>query len=119
MKILLALFMGVATIGLLAGCGSQPASKYDALATCMTANGAKMYGTEWCPHCKDQKEMFGSSFSKIDYIDCDKNNSTCMEAGVTGYPTWIYADGSKTPGTQSLQKLAEKTNCELPSDETN
>ncbi len=84
--------------------------QYDSLATCMTANGATMYGTEWCPHCKNQKEMFGNSFSLIDYVDCDRYKNECIGAGVEGYPTWKI-NGSNYAGTQNLYTLAEKSGC--------
>lgn len=89
-------------------------SIYDAFAECLAEKGARMYGTEWCPHCKDQKEVFDGAFDKIDYIDCDLKSLQCKEAGVTGYPTWILADGEKLIGTQDLETLADKTSCELP-----
>lgn len=83
--------------------------KYDALAQYLTEKGAVMYGTEWCPHCKAQKELFDNSFKYINYVDCDKSRSTCDAAGVEGYPTWVI-NGQKYAGTQSLEKLAGLTN---------
>jgi thiol-disulfide isomerase/thioredoxin len=83
----------------------------DDFAQCLTDNGAIFYGTEWCPHCKNQKAMFGNSMQKVNYIDCDKNKAKCQEAGITGYPTWKFADGSSLSGTQFLSTLAEKTGC--------
>ena len=85
-------------------------NKIDMLAQCLTSNQIKMYGTEWCPHCKDQKELFGSSFKYVDYIDCDKQRETCLIAGIQGYPTWII-NNQKYPGTQSLEKLKQLSNC--------
>lgn len=83
----------------------------DTFASCLTEKGAIFYGTEWCPHCKNQKAMFGNSMKKVHYIDCDKNKKKCVEAGITGYPTWKFADGSSLSGTQLLGALAEKTGC--------
>src|SRR5579885_3423480 len=45
-------------------------SRYDAFAKCLTTKQAKMYGAFWCPHCAEQKEMFGSSFKYAPYIEC-------------------------------------------------
>jgi uncharacterized membrane protein/glutaredoxin len=65
-----------------------------ALAEHLTDTGAKMYGAFWCPHCKDQKELFGrQAFNKIDYVECDpagENPRTqmCIDAGIQRYPTW-------------------------------
>ncbi len=32
-------------------------------ARCLTDRQVKMYGAYWCPHCAEQKEMFGESFA--------------------------------------------------------
>jgi len=86
--------------------------KYDDFAQCLASKDVKMYGTEWCPHCKAQKELFGKSFQYVDYTDCDKYKEECLVAGVEGYPTWVI-DGKSYAGTQSLEKLAYYSGCEL------
>lgn len=85
---------------------------YDLLAQCLTDNGVVMYGTEWCPHCKDQKDIFGSSFQYINYVDCDEDGPICQAAKVGGYPTWVI-NGNNYPGGQSLDKLAGLAGCDL------
>lgn len=85
--------------------GKAISSSHDEFAKYLTAKGVTMYGTEWCPHCKNQKKMFGSSFKYIHYVDCDKNRNECLINGVTGYPTWKI-DGINYPGEQSLERLA-------------
>lgn len=99
----------------LSACSSATDSaQYDNFASCLKEKGAVMYGTEWCPHCKKQKEMFEGSFEKAAYVDCDNDRQSCDDAGVQGYPTWILSTGEKLVGTQKLENLAEKTGCELP-----
>ena len=83
----------------------------DDFAQCLTEKGAIFYGTEWCPHCKKQKKMFGNSVRYINFVDCDKEKDACATAGVKGYPTWKFADGTSLSGTQFLKTLAEKTGC--------
>jgi hypothetical protein len=78
-----------------------------------------MYGAYWCPHCNDQKELFGAAFSNIDYVECDpggKNSrpSLCQKAKITGYPTWEIK-GKLYPGTQSLEELAKLSGYSGPS----
>jgi Zn ribbon nucleic-acid-binding protein len=95
----------------------------DNFAACLTEKGAKFYGAYWCPHCQVQKAMFGKSKDKIPYIECstaDGKGQTeeCTNAGITGYPTWIFADMSSSTGEQALEVLAEKTGCVLPSSTT-
>ncbi len=72
-----------------------------------------MGGTDWCPHCKNQKGMFGKSFRYVDYHNCDREKAWCKSNGVKGYPTWVFPDGKKYSGTQSLQTLATLSGCEL------
>lgn len=74
--------------------------------------GAKMYGAYWCPHCHQQKQLFGQEAIRfINYIECDpKGNNAqpelCRAANIQGYPTWEI-NGEFYPGTQSLEELAE------------
>ena len=90
----------------------QPTSELGKFAQCLTDKGIKMYGTEWCSHCKNQKSKFENDFKFVDYTDCDKKKSVCKEAGISGYPTWVI-DGKKYSGSQSLSKLSETTGCSL------
>lgn len=85
---------------------------YDTLANCLSEKGAVMYGTEWCPHCQEQKARFGESFKFVNYVDCDYQRGECQEAGIRGYPTWVI-NGGKYPGVQSLEKLAGLSGCQL------
>lgn len=81
------------------------------LAQCLKDNGVTMYGTEWCGHCKNQKEMFGSAFTHVTYVDCDADRQACLDAGVRGFPTWADADGNLFPGTQTAERLSEIGGC--------
>ena len=93
--------------------------RLDAFAQCLSARQAKMYGAYWCPHCADQKEMFGRSFRYVSYIECGVPGSrdeakSCIEVGVKHFPTWQFSDGERREGTLPLQALREKTGCGLP-----
>ncbi|WP_019508423.1 vitamin K epoxide reductase family protein [Pleurocapsa sp. PCC 7319] len=83
-----------------------------ALAKHLTATGAKKYGAFWCPHCYEQKQLFGKdAFSEINYIECDNQGKNpqrdvCMAAGIQSFPTWEI-DGQFYPGTKTLAELAE------------
>lgn len=98
---------------------SNTPGKYDGFAQCIKDKGATFYGAFWCPHCRDQKNIFGKSSKHLPYVECstpDGNNQlpVCTEKGISSYPTWIFSDGTKETGELSLEKLAEKTSCQLP-----
>jgi len=86
--------------------GKAVQSQYDEFSKYMTEQGVVRYGTEWCPHCKNQKKLFGSSFQYINYTDCDKNKKVCTEALISGYPTWKI-NNQTYPGVQSIERLAQ------------
>lgn len=73
---------------------------------------AKNYGAYWCPHCHEQKELFGKqAFALIDYVECDPKGQNarpqmCQAAGLRGYPTW-QINGQLYPGVQRLERLAD------------
>jgi hypothetical protein len=93
--------------------------KLDDFAQCLSSSGAKFYGAFWCSHCQDQKKDFGSSKKYLPYVECSTPDGqdqlpVCKDAGVKGFPTWIFANGEKISGRLSLETLAEKTMCVLP-----
>lgn len=89
--------------------------KYDGLAKCLSENGVKMYGAYWCPHCNNQKEMFGASWKYINYVECatPEGETTCTAAGIKLFPTWVFGDGTRTEGEMSAAQLAAETGCKL------
>jgi uncharacterized membrane protein/glutaredoxin len=83
-----------------------------ALAEQLTKVDAKMYGASWCPHCHDQKELFGKeAVQKFNYVECDPDgdriiSKECQAAKIEGFPTWKIKDKTVS-GTQSLPALAK------------
>lgn len=88
-----------------------PVEESDRLTDCFRNNGAEMYGTSWCPHCQRQKAMFGESWQKMTYFDCDLQKDICDEKKIEGYPTWII-NGTYYSGEQTWDKLKKATGCE-------
>jgi len=102
----------VSTTGTQGNNNSGGASALDAFAKCLTANGVKMYGASWCPHCQNQKTLFGSSWQYVDYVECGNGEQVCVDAGIEGYPTWIIS-GNKYPGEQSFDELSKLSGCKI------
>lgn len=93
--------------------------KLDAFTQCLTEQKVTFYGAFWCPHCQAQKQLFGKSAKSLPYVECSTPDGqgvtqVCKDAGIQSYPTWQFADGSRTSGEQTLQALAEKSGCTLP-----
>lgn len=83
-----------------------------ALASHLQKVGAKMYGAFWCPHCQEQKQVFGQeAFAKVSYVECDPSGpdaqpKLCQDAGIKGYPTWEI-NGQFYQGERTLEELAK------------
>lgn len=108
----------VIVIGWAVFSNNQP-SKLDGFAQCLGEKGATFYGTFWCPHCQNQKRMFGNAARFLPYVECSPANGqgqlpVCTEKEIKSYPTWRFADGSELTGEVPLSQLAEKTSCVLP-----
>eukprot|EP01119_Soliformovum_irregulare_P017332 TRINITY_DN5130_c0_g1_i1.p1 TRINITY_DN5130_c0_g1~~TRINITY_DN5130_c0_g1_i1.p1 ORF type:complete len:298 (-),score=34.12 TRINITY_DN5130_c0_g1_i1:3-896(-) len=78
-----------------------------AFAKCLTASGVAMYGSDQCPHCLNQKTIFGDAFQHIKYYNCLVDQEACEKAKIERYPTWLRSDGSRVIGTKSFPQLEE------------
>jgi uncharacterized membrane protein len=82
-----------------------------ALADHLSATGAVMYSAYWCPHCHDQKQLFGKEATeKLTIVECapdGRNNQAalCASKNIQGFPTWEIK-GKLDSGQKSLAQLA-------------
>ncbi|MBS1853482.1 MAG: hypothetical protein JST79_21500 [Acidobacteria bacterium] len=112
--LVVAAFFGAYSLGKL-----KRKSRLDNFAKCLAAKPVKMYGAYWCPHCAEQKELFGSSFKFIPYTECGvpgsrEESPACKLAGIKNFPTWEFPSGERKEGKLSFQVLSEKSTCPLP-----
>ncbi len=83
-----------------------------ALAEHLTGGGALLYTAYWCPHCHEQKELFGKeATARLKVIECaaDGRNSQkalCDSKKLEGFPSWEIK-GRIDSGVKSLARLAE------------
>lgn len=83
-----------------------------ALAKHLQSIGAVEYSAYWCPHCQQQREMFGKeAFEYITVVECAEDGQNaqpekCRAAGIEGYPTWEI-NGQKYAGAIPLSQLGE------------
>jgi len=93
--------------------------RYDGFAKCLGSHQVKMYGLYWCPHCAEQKEMFGKAFQYVPYVECAIKGASgitpeCKAAGVKLFPSWQFGTNPPKEGVFPLQELSDKTGCSLP-----
>jgi uncharacterized membrane protein len=89
------------------------ADQLAALADHLRESGAVFYGAYWCPHCQNQKAMFGGAASRLPYVECDSRGTNgqpaaCQAAGVKAYPTWVIG-GQTVEGELSVSELAQRS----------
>ena len=98
---------------------SEPTGPEDpttrALAEHLAEEGALFYGASWCPHCQEQKRLFGASAGRLPYIECSPAGRnapqapSCNNAGVHTYPTWVINGRFFIGEVLSLARLADET----------
>ncbi len=65
-KIIFFLFVGL----FLTSCTTS--GDYTNLTACLAEKKVVMFGASWCPHCAEQKKMFGRSAKDMPYFECAK-----------------------------------------------
>ena len=83
------------------------------LARHLAASGAVMYGAYWCPHCREQKALFGSAAILLPYVECDARGrhaqvERCRARGIRVYPTWEF-HGQLVERALTLDELADRS----------
>ncbi|MCT0212199.1 vitamin K epoxide reductase family protein [Synechococcus sp. CS-1324] len=83
-----------------------------ALAEHLKAQGAVMYSAYWCPHCHEQKELFGKeAAAKLTVVECapdgvNNQRALCEAKKIEGFPSWEI-NGRMESGVKPLARLAE------------
>ncbi len=77
---------------------------------------AKEYVAYWCPHCHEQKLLFGKEAYQILQenqipVECAADSpkgqpEVCKAANITGFPSWII-NGQIYSGVQNLEQLGK------------
>jgi len=75
------------------------------------AKEATLYMSESCIYCTKQEKMFGDNYQYLNKISCKLEPGKCLEADITGTPTWVLNDGTQLVGVQELDVLKRVTNC--------
>ncbi|HYW18986.1 MAG TPA: vitamin K epoxide reductase family protein [Nodularia sp. (in: cyanobacteria)] len=86
------------------------------LARYLATTDAKEYVAYWCPHCHEQKQLFGKEAYQIleekkIMVECAGDSpkgqpEVCQAAKIEGFPSWIIK-GQIYSGVQNLDQLAK------------
>lgn len=78
----------------------------------LSKNNIVMYSAYWCPHCHDQKQLFGKlAVEQLNIVECAKdgvnnNYALCQKKEIDGFPSWEIKNEIYS-GVRDLKELAE------------
>ena len=82
------------------------------LADQLNAVGAKFFGANWCPACKQQMRLFGKQAGRrLNYVECGLPEKfpdqvrQCRDAQIQSIPTWTRPGSTRLEGVQSINTL--------------
>jgi uncharacterized membrane protein len=81
------------------------------LARYLKQSGAKIFTSWTCPHCFQQKQLFGKqALDELDRVECNPTGvnpqlQLCEAAKITGFPSWVI-NGQLYSGVTPLSELA-------------
>lgn len=100
----------------------EAANDLVAFAKAIKDSGAVMYGGIWCKFCNEQKALFADGADYLPFVEvtnADRTpNQIAIDENITSYPTWVFADGSRLEGVQTLATLSQKTGIAIPQSST-
>lgn len=105
-----------------AGEASVVANDLVAFAKALAAANVKFYGAAWCPHCTATKNLFEDGGKYLPFIEVtnpDKTpNAIATANNITTYPTWVFQDGSRLTGEQTLAAISAASGIAIPQTST-
>lgn len=105
-----------------AGEASVVANDLVAFAKALAAANVKFYGAAWCPHCTATKNLFEDGGKYLPFIEVtnpDKTpNAIATANNITTYPTWVFQDGSRLTGEQTLAAISAAAGIAIPQTST-
>jgi uncharacterized membrane protein len=111
LAVLISLAMHLDARGILGG-DSGPVDPYlRDLAEHLDRSGFKFYGASWCPHCQEQKKMFGNAARYLPYVECSPHGrnspraTVCELEQIRNYPTWTM-EGRRIERLLEVKALA-------------
>ena len=84
----------------------------------LAGSGTKFYGAAWCPACTAQKELFEDGSNLLPFVEVTNPDRTRNQVGddnnIGFYPTWVFGDGTRLEGAQTLETLSQRSGVTIP-----
>ena len=82
-------------------------------------NGVTLFGAAWDPTTTAQRQLFGDGSQFLNFVEVTNPNHTLNATATTNNitttsPTWIFSNGSRLTGTQTLTELASQLTIAVP-----
>lgn len=90
-----------------------------AFAKALADTSTILYGANWHAETSQQRRIFEDGGKYLPYVNvtnADRSpNEIAIQNNITVYPTWVFPDGSRLTGTQSLATISQRSGVEIPS----
>lgn len=87
-------------------------------AQALAAANAQFFGADWCPECTAQKELFEDGSQFLPFIEVTNPDRSLNTVGATNnissFPTWVFDDGTRVEGVQTLEELSSLSGVAIP-----
>ena len=95
-----------------------------AFAQDLALNDVKLYGSNWCHNCVEQKDLFEDGAQFLPYVNLYNADGTRNNEGqgITNIPVWEFPDGNggteQIAGKLTLEQIAAESGIALPDSDT-
>jgi len=95
-----------------------------AFAQDLALNDVKLYGSNWCHNCVEQKDLFEDGAQFLPYVNLYNADGTRNNEGpgITNIPVWEFPDGNggteQVVGKLTLEQIAAESDIALPESDT-
>ena len=90
-----------------------------AFAQAITDAGVIYYGADWCPACRQQRELFSDGGNELPFVEVTNPDRTLNALGIaeniTSFPTWDFPNGQRRTGVLSLEDISTLSGVPIPS----
>ncbi|HAC92495.1 MAG TPA: hypothetical protein DCF63_17975 [Planctomycetaceae bacterium] len=100
----------------------EPADDLVGFAKALAATTTVLFGADWHSGTTDQRQLFQDGAKYLPFVNVTNPNrspnQTASQNNITAYPTWVFPDGSRLEGVQSLATISLRSGVAIPTSET-